>query len=56
MTKLTKTVAIICVVVGIVIVAIAINRHRDARMDAYAEANNCTWHYDYYANKQPLCK
>ena len=24
--------------------------------NAYAEANNCTWHYSWYINEEPVCK
>lgn len=29
---------------------------REARMDAYAKENNCTWHYSWYVNEEPVCK
>jgi hypothetical protein len=29
---------------------------REARMEAYAKANNCTWHYSWYVNEEPVCK
>lgn len=31
-------------------------QHRADRMNAYAEANNCTWHYSWYINEEPICK
>lgn len=31
-------------------------QHRADRMTAYAEANNCTWHYSWYINEEPVCK
>lgn len=27
-----------------------------ARMDEYAKANGCSWHYDYYLTEQPICR
>lgn len=33
-----------------------IGQHREARMDEYAKAHNCTWHYDYYITEEPVCK
>lgn len=46
----------IALIVGMIVAAFAIDQHRDARMTAYAEENNCEWHYDYYFNKEPVCK
>lgn len=52
-----KTAAKIIAGLAIVLAGIALyNHHVDERMDAYAEENNCTWHYSYYINEQPICK
>lgn len=29
---------------------------RTARMDEYAKAHNCEWHYNWYVNEEPVCK
>lgn len=31
-------------------------QHRADRMNAYAEAHNCTWHYSWYINEEPVCR
>lgn len=52
-----KTAAKIIAGLAIVLAGIALyNHHVDERMDRYAEENNCTWHYSYYINEQPICK
>lgn len=44
------------IVAGLVLGANAYAQHRADRMNAYAEANNCTWHYSWYINEEPICK
>lgn len=49
-------VALIVIIVGMIVACFALQAHRDARMDTYAAENSCEWHYDYYFNKEPVCK
>ena len=52
-----KTITITVLAGAAVLAAIAIYNHRmDYQMDAYAAEHNCTWHYDYYINKPPICR
>ena len=52
-----KTITITVLAGAAVLAAIAIYNYRmDYQMDAYAAEHNCTWHYDYYINKPPICR
>lgn len=37
-------------------VQMVIEDHRADRMITYAKEHNCTWHYDYYVNEEPVCR
>lgn len=54
--KAYKTLAVIFGVAAILWVAGLIGDSKTTQMDAYAQANNCTWHYDYYVTEAPVCK
>jgi hypothetical protein len=57
MKKIIKNCLIIAAALSVLaICADAYSQHQADRMNAYAEANNCTWHYSWYVNEEPVCK
>ena len=57
MKKNTKSWLVFAAIVAVLALgANAYAQHKADRMNAYAEANNCTWHYSWYINEEPICK
>lgn len=56
MNKTKKVVIVLAAMAALYGVADFIGAQRMARMDEYAKANNCTWHYSWYINEEPVCK
>ena len=54
--KIKKAITVVLAGVAVLSAIALYNLHKDSQMDAYARENNCTWHYDYYINKPPICK
>lgn len=54
--KIKKAITVVLAGVAVFSAIALYNYHKDSQMDAYARENNCTWHYDYYINKPPICK
>ena len=53
----TKKALIILIIVAIAFgLALCLSNIRADRMNAYAIAHDCTWHYGYYLNEEPVCK
>lgn len=55
----TKKALIILIILIIAItfgLALCLSNIRADRMNAYAIAHDCTWHYGYYLNEEPVCK
>lgn len=51
-----KLILTLIAVVAVAGVAAWHGKLEEQRMEQYAEANNCTWIYDYYITEQPVCK
>jgi hypothetical protein len=57
MKKTIKNCLIFAAALGLLALgANAYSQHKADRMNAYAEANNCTWQYSWYVNEEPVCK
>lgn len=57
MKKTIKSWLVFAAIVAVLALgANAYAQHKADRMNAYAEANNCTWHYSWYINEEPICK
>ena len=57
MKKIIKSWLVFAAIVAVLALgANAYAQHKADRMNAYAEANNCTWHYSWYINEEPVCK
>lgn len=57
--KQNKWLKIIITILSIIIaisLAFIYNMHTELRMNQYAMEHNCTWHYSYYIDEQPVCK
>lgn len=53
----TKKALIILIIVAIAFgLALCLSNIRSDRMKAYAIAHDCTWHYGYYLNEEPVCR
>ena len=51
-----KVIAVVASAIALVATVYAINEHKAANMISYAAQHNCEWHYDYYINKEPVCR
>lgn len=56
MSKTKKVVIVLAIFAALFGAARFIGHHREQRMDNYAREHNCTWHYDFYVNEEPVCR
>ena len=56
MSKTKKVITVLAIFAALFGAASFIGHQKEQRMDKYANDHNCTWHYDWYLNEEPVCR
>lgn len=54
--RLLKIVIAILATIIALSLAFIYSMHTELKMNQYAMEHNCTWHYSFYLDEEPVCK